>query len=189
MPLSRITPQHYAALLEEKVAAVSALLAPHAPPTPQVYPSAPTAFRMRAEFRMWHDGDALDYVMFRPGEPQTPLPVEALPIACARIQELMPALRTRLRNEPVLRGRLFQVEFLSTLAGDTLLTLVYHRALARDWGAAAQALARELGVSIVGRSRGQKRVVGRDYVCEVLRVAGRDYRYQLAHGAPASGLT
>ena len=39
----------------------------------------------------------------------------------------MPALRERLQGEPALRRKLFQVEFLSTLAGDTLVTLVYHR--------------------------------------------------------------
>ncbi|MCB1676158.1 MAG: tRNA (uridine(54)-C5)-methyltransferase TrmA [Halioglobus sp.] len=178
MPLSRIAPQHYRILLEEKVAAVCELLAAHQPPAPQVYPSAPTAFRMRAEFRVWHDGDELNYVMFRPGEPKTPIPVYSLPIACARIQQLMPALRSRLRNSPVLRSRLFQVEFLSTLSKDTLLTLVYHRALGPDWDAAARVLERELDVAIVGRSRRQKRVIGRDYVCEVLAVAGRDYRYR-----------
>ncbi len=74
MPLSQFQPARYEALLAEKVDRVSALLAPYQAPPPSVYPSQPEGFRMRAEFRVWHDGDALDFVMFRPGEPGTPEP-------------------------------------------------------------------------------------------------------------------
>ena len=43
--------------------------------------------------------------------------------------------------EPTLGHKLFQVEFLTTLAGDALITLCYHRPLDDAWEAAATLLA------------------------------------------------
>ncbi len=178
MPLSAINPGCYQLLLDAKVARVSALLAPCTPPAFAVYPSAPTGFRMRAEFRMWHDADELNYVMFRRDDPATPVSIDDLPIACDRIRQLMPLLRAALKADEVLRRKLFQVEFLSTLAGETLVTLVYHRKLSADWEAAAARLASELQVSLIGRSRRQKIVIGSSFVREALAVEGRTYRYR-----------
>lgn len=178
MPLSAFDPDRYSELLAAKTARLQALLAPFDTPDPEVIPSPTTGFRMRAEFRLWHDGDALDYVMFRRGEPHTPVPVQEFPIACERIQQLMPRLLTQLRDDSELRRKLFQVEFLSTLAGDTLVTLVYHRRLEDAWRLRAEALASDLGVALVGRSRKQKEVIGRDFVTEQLTIEGRDYHYR-----------
>ena len=177
MPLSQVNPDAYQALLQAKCDRTSELLAPLGPPPAQVYPSAPTGFRMRAEFRIWHSGDELDYVMFRPEDRATPVAIDHFPIACGRIQQLMPRLRTLLRVNPILRRKLFQVEFLSTLAGDTLVTLVYHRQLDEHWDAEAETLAQALEISLVGRSRKQKRVIGRDFVRELLPVEGRELSY------------
>ncbi|MCB1701407.1 MAG: tRNA (uridine(54)-C5)-methyltransferase TrmA [Halioglobus sp.] len=178
MPLSAVEPSRYQELLAAKCARVTALLAPFSPPAPAVFPSAPTAFRMRAEFRVWHEGDALDYVMYRRDDPKTPVAIDHFPIAGERIQQLMPVLRDALRSDPALRRKLFQVEFLSTLADDALVTLVYHRKLDADWEAAASALAQRLQVSIVGRSRRQKVVIGRNFVRESLTVEGRRFSYR-----------
>ncbi len=183
MPLSHVQPGQYAQLLQDKVASVGSLLAPFAPPEPEVYPSPATGFRQRAEFRVWHDGDDLNYVMFRPGDPKTPLPVTDFPIAAANIQSLMPALREALRENRVLRRKLFQAEFLATLSGELLVTLVYHRSLDTEWEDAAGALRDTLAagghpVSLIGRSRRQKIVLGHDFVTEVLTIGGRAYRYR-----------
>ncbi len=178
MPLSRVDPAHYSQLLSQKVTSVSRLLAPFAAPAPQVFPSQPTGFRLRAEFRIWHEGDDLDYVMFRPQDPKTPIAIHDFPIADNRIQQLMPQLREKLKSQDALRRKLFQVEFLVTLAGDTLVTLIYHRKLEQAWESAATALAQDLDISIVGRSRKQKVVLGRDFVREVLSVNGSDYHYR-----------
>ena len=177
MPLSDVDPSRYEGLLANKCASVTALLSPYDPPAAEVFPSAPTAYRMRAEFRMWHDGDNLDYVMFRRDDPKTPVPVRHFPIGCEQIQQLMPVLREKLSRSDTLRRKLFQVEFLSTLAGDTLVTLIYHRKLLADWEASASELAAELGVSLVGRSRKQKLVIGRNFVRETLCVESREFRY------------
>lgn len=178
MPLSAVRPASYDALLSAKAETVSALLAPFAPPTPQIFASPPTGFRMRAEFRLWHQGDDLDYVMFRREDPRIPIAINHFPIACERIQMLMPPLLEALRDRPSLRRKLFQVEFLSTLAGDSLVTLIYHRKLDDEWEQAARTLAAGLDVSIVGRSRRQKIVLGRDWVEETLPINGKDFHYR-----------
>ena len=106
MPLSRVQPQDYCALLEKKVETVCELMAPFSPPEPQVYSSPPVGFRLRAEFRMWHDDDSINYVMFRREDPRTPVVVTDFVIADARIQYLMPLLREKLianpRSQPLL---------------------------------------------------------------------------------------
>jgi tRNA (uracil-5-)-methyltransferase len=133
---------------------------------------------MRAEFRMWHEGDELSYVMFRKGDPKTPVSIQDFPIACLDIQSLMPRLQTRLKTSALLRQKLFQVEFLSTLAGDTLITLIYHRKLDDEWHKQALQLASELKVQIIGRSRKQKRILDRDYVQESLSINSKKYCYR-----------
>ena len=75
------------------------------------------------------------------------------------------------------------MEFLTTLAGDALITLAYHRPLDEAWQVEAERLAAELQVSIVGRSKGKRIVIGRDYVEEELTVAGRTFRYRQPEGA------
>ena len=178
MPLSAVEPENYDTLLAAKAEEVCALVAPFGPPTPTVVPSPPTAFRMRAEFRVWHEDDDLYYAMFRRDAPKTPVRITEFPIASTAIQSLMPSLLQALRDNEVLRQKLFQVEFLSTLAGDTLVTLIYHRKLDDQWHVRATHLANYLAIKIVGRSRKQKLVLSEDFVTEELPIAGRNFRYR-----------
>jgi len=183
MPLSQIQPQNYIALLEEKVARVCLLMAPFSPPEPQIYPSSPVGFRLRAEFRVWHDEEDINYVMFAREDPKTPVVVTSFVIADARIQHLMATVLARIKTNIILRHRLFQIEFLASLSGDLVLTLIYHRKLDDAWDSEAQQLAEQLQavdstLSVVGRSRKQKRVIGQDFVRERLSIHGTDYHYR-----------
>ncbi len=171
-------PDNYDALLSAKVARVREQFADFDPPEPDVFASPPSGFRMRAEFRMWHDGDDLDYVMYRRGEPGKPVKISEFPLACEPIQALMTPLLEQLRKTPVLRRKLFQAEFLSTTTADTLVSLIYHRPLEQDWEEAASELANTFDVAIVGRSRKQKVVIGRDYVTETLAINDRSFHYR-----------
>jgi hypothetical protein len=84
------------------------------------------------------------------------------------------------------------VEFLTTLAGDAMITLCYHRPLDEAWQAAARQLAAALGVSVIGRSKGKRLVIGRDYAVETRRrrphlqlpPAGRRVHPAQRHGEP-----
>jgi len=182
MSSPRFDPSQYDSQLADKAARLRELLAPFAAPEPEVFDSPREHYRLRAEFRLWREGEARHYAMFEQGDKHTPILIEEFPIASLRINELMPRLKAAWA-EPTLGHKLFQVEFLTTLAGDALITLCYHRPVDTAWQAAAEKLAAELGVSIVGRSRGKRLVVGRDYVSEELTVAGRLFRYRQPEGA------
>ncbi|MEO4045626.1 tRNA (uridine(54)-C5)-methyltransferase TrmA [Pseudomonas sp. CAU 1711] len=173
----------YAAQLDEKAARLRELLAPFAAPEPQVFDSPREHYRLRAEFRLWREQEERHYAMFEAGDKYTPILIEQFPIASARINELMPQLKAAWQGSRALSFKLFQVEFLTTLSGDALITLCYHRPLDAEWQAEAERLAAKLGVSLVGRSRGQRLVIGRDYVEEEMSVAGRRFRYRQPEGA------
>lgn len=54
-----------------------------------------------------------------------------------------------------------------------MICLVYRRKLDADWEAAARTLATDLGAIVIGRSRGQKVVLERDWVREAFELDGR----------------
>ena len=58
----------YTAQLAEKTQRLTALLSPFSAPAPQVFSSPEQGYRMRAEFRIWHDGDQISYAMFAHGQ-------------------------------------------------------------------------------------------------------------------------
>ena len=180
-------PARYDQQLEAKRERIIRDFARFSPPTLEVYPSPPSHYRQRCEFRLWHEGDDLFYAMFEiqgsEGDPENPkkktvVRLDDYPVASRRINALMPALLDAIREVPLLRRKLFQVEFLTTLSGEALVTLIYHRPLDDDWEAAARRLQETLGVMIIGRARKQRRVLERDHVWERLTVEGRDFVYQ-----------
>jgi tRNA (uracil-5-)-methyltransferase len=189
MSLPRIEPAEYDAQLAAKVEKFRNDFAPFGLPEPAVHASAPQNYRMRAEFRIWHERDCaeragrIDYAMFDGADARQPVLIDDFPLADPAICRAMPRLRDAVQGSDALRTRLFQVEFLATLSGELLVTLVYHRALDDDWLPAAQVLADELGAQVIGRSRKQKIVVGRDWLLEELEVDGRRLRYQQIEGS------
>lgn len=183
MPLPSIDPACYALQLSDKISGFKSAFTSLDLPEPAVFPSAPLHYRLRAEFRIWHDGERLDYAMFDPADPRQPIAIEHFPAAAQSICALMPRLRERLQASNVLKDRLFQVEFLATLSGELLVTLIYHRPLGDDWEAAARALAAALGLLLIGRSRKQKLVLDRDWVLEEFELDGRTLRYQQIEGS------
>lgn len=178
MPLSKVKPEQYTKLLQQKVADKLALFDKFELPDIEVFPSEPTAYRMRAEFRLWHQSEDLYYTMFKPDQPKTPCRIDSFPIGCISIQKLMPALLERLQVNSLLRKRLFQVEFLSSQTEQTLVTLIYHRQLTDDWFDEAKKLATDLNVKLIGRSRKQKLIIDNDYIEESLTIDTKQYHYR-----------
>jgi tRNA (uracil-5-)-methyltransferase len=178
-----LDPSSYTQQLDEKVARLRALLAPFDAPEPAVFDSPREHYRLRAEFRLWREDGERHYAMFAPGEKHVPILIDSFPIASQRINELMPRLKAAWQADAALSNKLFQVEFLTTLDGDAMVTLCYHRPLDEHWQRAAEQLASDLGVSIIGRSKGKRVVIGRDYAVEALEVAGRTFRYRQPEGA------
>ncbi|MDB5813961.1 MAG: tRNA ((54)-C5)-methyltransferase TrmA [Rhodocyclales bacterium] len=183
MALPSINPADYDAQLAAKLTQFKESFTPFGLPEPQVFRSAPLHFRQRAEFRIWHDGEVMHYAMFDPDEPKQPVLMETFPVAAESICDLMPRLKAVLQAKTELKNRLFQVNFLATLSGEMLVTLIYHRKLDAVWEIAARELAEQLQVKLIGRSLKQKIVLERDWLLEEIEVNGKRLRYQQIEGS------
>jgi len=179
--LCQVFPEQYDSQLADKVARLNDLLPKSAHILPQsVFASAPEHYRARAEFRIWHEGDQSDYIMFNQ-ETKEKVAIKQCPMAIKSIADLMPMLMEEITQLPVLRQRLFQVDFLATLSGQMLVTLIYRKSIAGDqaWLDAANALKAKLPIThIIGRARKQKIVLDEDFVVEQLKVDGKTFIYQ-----------
>ncbi|MEN4981075.1 tRNA (uridine(54)-C5)-methyltransferase TrmA [Erwinia billingiae] len=174
--------EHYDAQLEEKVTRLQTLMTPFAAPEVDVFRSPVSHYRMRAEFRLWHEGDDLYHIIF---DQQTSerIRVDSFPAASQLINALMPRLIAAVRDNKTLRHKLFQVDYLSTLSNQIVVSMLYHRALTEEWQQEAEALrdalrAEGFDVQLIGRATKTKICLDRDYVDECLPVAGKDIIYR-----------
>ncbi|REC94470.1 tRNA (uridine(54)-C5)-methyltransferase TrmA [Kushneria indalinina] len=180
MSVPVVAPDQYSALLDAKRQRIIDQFARFKAPPLEVFASPASHYRMRCEFRIWHEGDDLFHAMFEAdtdGVKQT-VRMDQYDVASRRINTLMTQLVDAIRDRPVLRHRLFQVEYLTTRQGETLVTLVYHRKLDDEWEQAARELETTLDAAIIGRARKQRLVLTRESVTEHLTVAGRVFSYQ-----------
>lgn len=175
----QIQPELYEQQLREKRLALTKLMAELPLPEMEVYESQPLHYRMRAEFRIWHEGDDLYYAMFDSADPRTPIRTDQFLAASSLINDLMPKLIEAVRDVPILRHKLFQVDFLTTTTGEALISLLYHKPIDEEWNAAAQLLDQAFpACHFIGRSRKKKQILTRDFVMETLTVHGQKYHYQ-----------
>lgn len=181
MSISPVNAAHYSEQLQEKTARLTALLQAFSAPALEVFASPPLHYRMRAEFRFWHENDDCFFAMT--DAEKNIVRVDHFPIACVHINALMPALLAQLRNNDTLRRKLFQVDFLAATTGDAIITLTYHKAVNEAWQAQAEILQAQLGCSIIGRSRGKKMVIGKDFVTEQFTVSGETFTQQQPESA------
>lgn len=181
MTTGAVIPAQYASQLETKVMRLQQLLAPYTAASPAVFSSPASHYRMRAEFRVWHDGDDLFYIMFD-AETRAKIRTDQFPVGSELINRLMPAIIDYVKYQPVLRNKLFQVEFLTTTTKQALISLIYHRQLDEEWQLFAQQLKQHLSqygeIHIIGRAKKQKICLEQDWVTESLTIAGRDYSFQ-----------
>ena len=175
--MKAIDPQLYPAQLDAKLVRFNEVLKGLSYPQVEVFDSAPSQFRMRAEFRIWHEEGRAHYAMNRAGE-KRPYIIDSFPIGGPLINKLMTPLIDAINVQPALSKRLFSAEFLTTLSGEVLVTLIYHRPVDDEWQQAARQLQSDLNIMVIGRSRKQKVVLERDFVLEKLEVDGRKYLYQ-----------
>lgn len=172
------TPAEYQAQLAEKIATFKQDFAEFLFPEPAIFESAEKHFRMRAEFRIWHKGSVSTYCMFSDDEFKRAYDITEFPIGSALMNRLMGELIAEINANEILRTKLFQVDFLTTLSGQALISLIYHRKLDEEWVSAARDLQTALGIFVIGRSKGQKIVVEQDFVIEQLQVGEKQFQYQ-----------
>lgn len=181
--MTKMLTQDYNNLLNEKVKTFGLLFTDVLIPRPiQIFASKPSHFRMRAEFRIWHDGDDLYPIMFN-RETREKIKITEFSIGSHLINQALSQLFPLIKNNPLLKNRLFQVDFLSTLSGQLLISLIYHKPLDEYWISAAKQLKKELkntglDVNVVGRAHKQKILFDSDFVTEQLSVNERIFYYK-----------
>lgn len=121
-----MTPEHlpteqYEAQLAEKVVRLQAMMTPFSAPVPEVFRSPVSHYRMRAEFRIWHDGDDLYHIIFDQ-QTKSRIRVDSFPAASELINQLMKELMEGLRGNKVLRHKLFQIDYLTTMSNRAVVS-------------------------------------------------------------------
>lgn len=172
----------YELQLEQKIQAIKQRFSDYNLPTLEVFKSQPTHYRLRAEFRVWHNDDDIYPIMFDK-ETKKPYRIESFPAASKLINQALAFLFPLLKNNETLRFKIFQVDFLSTLSGQLLISMLYHKKLDSTWQNAAQQLKKQLhkiglNCDIIGRATKQKILLEREFVHEALQVEGKTYLYQ-----------
>ncbi len=138
-----------------------------------ICPSQERAYRARAEFKIWHIGEEIHYAM-NALEHKGALIIDE----CPQVNEYIFALMPKLLDEIGLAQmghKLFGVDFLSSSQGEIAVSLLYHKQLDVLWEEKAKVIAQKLGIHIIGRSRKQKLVVGRDFIEETLHPKGTSH--------------
>lgn len=179
MTVGQVFPERYQQLLNEKANNIKQEFksAGLPLPEPEIFESATSHYRMRAEFRVWHQEDDSFYIMFNP-ETKEKIRIDQFPVGSKLINKLMVALREKFLINPILRRKLYQVEFLTTSLDQAMISMIYHRPLEDDWLEQAKILEDELGVHIIGRSRKQKILVSQNWVEETFTIDNRTFHYQ-----------
>lgn len=172
----------YESQLDEKVERLNSLLSPFNNATLHVFSSDPEHYRMRAEFRVWHDGEDLYHIMFDQ-ESKQKYRVDTFAPASKTINLAMQSLITKIKHNDLLRKKLFQIDYLSGLSEELVISLLYHRQLDDGWQAEANVLKAELEqqfsrVNIIGRARKQKIVIGNEFIIEQLPINGTNFTFK-----------
>lgn len=141
-----------------------------------VFGSQDIHYRSRSEFKIWHSDDDIRYAMNSINKEGVVF-IDECPQVDTAIFELMPKLLLEIKNFDIAH-KLFGVDFLSSNNGGVVVSLLYHKKLDSKWQESAKEIANRLKISIIGRSRGQKVVIGDDFVIEELCVDEEVLKYK-----------
>lgn len=136
---------------------------------------------MRAEFRIWHDGDDLYHIIFDQ-QTKSRILADSFPAASELINQLMTLMIDGVRSNPVLRRKLFQIDYLTTQSNQAIVSLLYHKALNDEWREQAEALRDAAGAEHQCPSDWpcdeNQIMLDQDYIDERLPVAGKEMIYR-----------
>ena len=168
--------------LQNKIINLKTLLSDFSLPDLQVFSSPISHYRMRAEFRIWHNGEELYHIMYDK-KTKKRVRIDSFPIASQLINRAMQTILPLLQYNDKLRHQLFQIDYFSTLSGQLLITLLYHKKLDDQWIIEAERLKQQLAergiiANLVGRASNQKIAVNVDYVDETLAIFDKNFSYR-----------
>ncbi len=140
--------------------------------------SAPSHFRNRAEFKIYHDDGKITYAMSRLDKKGV-VRITACSIVSQTIATIMIPLLDALQTNPMLEFKLFAIEFLSSSTGELLVTLIYHKKIDQAWVEEAKKLVAIFDIMIIGRSRKVKLVLEDDFIHDTIMIENKPYHYKL----------
>ncbi|WP_027326650.1 tRNA (uridine(54)-C5)-methyltransferase TrmA [Helicobacter pametensis] len=140
----------------------------------EIATSPVNGYRSRGEFRIFRDEHGLHLAMFAS---KKPIIIQNCPILLPSLQRVLSSLMEDLNLCPEFAQKLFGVEIMGGVNDECLLTLIYHRRLDEVWEEGARGLAQRLGVQIIGRSRGQKILLGEDGLRDEVNAGGQTYHF------------
>ena len=130
-------------------------LSNHTDIKPEIYLSPATGYRARAEF-----GFSKNYFTMVSHKHKIYMDQSSIPHPS--IQQLMPNLLSKINKSEIIKKKLFQVNF-RTSGTKVLATLIYHKTLEEEWIQAAKNIQDSLlNISIIGRSKKQKVIIGEE---------------------------
>ena len=130
-------------------------LSNHTDIKPEIYLSPATGYRARAEF-----GFSKNYFTMVSHKHKIYMDQSSIPHPS--IQKLMPNLLSKINKSEIIKKKLFQVNF-RTSGTKVLATLIYHKPLEEEWIQAAKNIQDSLlNISIIGRSKKQKVIIGEE---------------------------
>ena len=143
----------------------------------EVIKSPKEAFRYRMEFGIYHEDEDISYAMnsFK----KRKLKIDSCQIASSYIKTLMPKLLMIVKQKEILKSKLFGVEFLTTTTDEAIITLLYHKKIDKEWEDEAKESFSSFNANIIGRSRGVKIVLDKDFIHEELLIDNKKYRYRV----------
>ena len=176
-----ITLTAYQRQLDEKLVRLRNMLSEDFQGDIDVFTSPEKHYRMRCEFRVWHQGAETFHIMFDQTSKEK-YRVDQFSAASGLINEAMLIVMKFVHQHQALRHKLYQVDYLSTLSGELIVSLIYRKPIEANWYNAADKLKRALNSiansDIIGRARKQKIMLNNDFVTEILRVNGNDYKFK-----------
>lgn len=140
------------------------------------FTSPEEGFRARGEFRLHREEGRVYLSMNAYGE-NNRIKIETCRILLPILQDKLKILLEEINQNPILENKLYGIKVLSGLSNEVLITLIYHRKLDDSWHKQVQKLSLKLDCFIVGRSKGEKIVVTKSYINEILKINQEDYYY------------
>jgi tRNA (uracil-5-)-methyltransferase len=178
---TEIQADNYVEQLKKKTHFIKDSFAQHPMPDLEVFASEPIHYRLRAEFRVWHDGDNLYHVMFDQTTKEK-YHVHHFPPASQLINDVMIDMLLLLKENDIARRKLFQIDYLATLSGEIIVSLLYHKTLDELWTQEMQTirstLRKKFQIDIIGRAKKQKVILDKDYVTEKLIINHRSFTFK-----------
>ena len=86
--------------------------------------------------------------------------VEKLEICDIKINDVLQQIKEELNLNTLLRKKIFQLNIQVSRLKQILVSMIYHKRLDSNWIKEAKKISKKLNISIVGRSRKQKIVIG-----------------------------